>query len=156
MEARKVCASHPENSGEITDVSGAFKYEMKCASRGFHEYRRVWTPRIRQSLTVQPEFGNVHDPYAMALLTKLAETILEMDIVGHLPREISRFCRYFVNYGGKLEVRVTDINYSRSPIPSGGLEIPILLIVIKANASPLVMGKMINEMKEYYTRKHCT
>ena len=93
----------------------------------------------------------MYDPYALALLTKLAETILEMDIVGHLPREISRFCRYFVNYGRKLEVRVTDINYSRSPIPSGGLEIPILLIVIKANASPLFMGKMINYMKEYYT-----
>ena len=87
----------------------------------------------------------------LALLTKLAETILEMDIVGHLPREISRFCRYFVNYGGKLEAGVTDINYRRSPIPSGRLEIPILLVVIKANASSLVMGKMIDYMKEYYT-----
>ena len=88
----------------------------------------------------------MYDPYALALLTKLAETILEMDIVGHLPREISRFCRYFVNYGGK---EVT----SHSPIPSGGIELPILLIVIKANASPLalVMGKMINYMKEYFT-----
>ena len=87
----------------------------------------------------------------MAFLTKLAKTILEMDIVGHLPSEISRFCRYFVNYGGKLEARVTNINYIRSYIPSGGLEIPILLVVIKANASPLVMGKRINYMKEYYT-----
>ena len=88
----------------------------------------------------------MYDPYALALLTKLAETILEMDIVGHLPREISRLCRYFVNYGGKLEVRVTDINYSRSPIPSGGLEIPILRIVIKANASPLVIHLFISKM----------
>ena len=119
---------------------------MKCAPRGFHEYRRVWTQRIRQSLTVQPEFGNVYDPYAMALLTKLADTILEMDIFGHLPHEISLFCRYFVNYGEKLEARVTDINYRRSPIPSGGLEIPILLIVIKANASPLVIHLFISKM----------
>ena len=75
----------------------------------------------------------------MALLTKLAETILEIDIVGQLPCEISQFCSYFVNYGGKLEARVTDINYRRSPIPSGRLEIPILLVVIKANALPLVI-----------------
>ena len=93
----------------------------------------------------------MYDPYALALLTKLAKTVLEMDLVGHLPREISRFCCYFVNHGGKLEVRVIDVNYSRSPISSGELKIPILLIVIKANASPLVMGKMINYMKEYYT-----
>ena len=129
MEARKVCASHPENSGEITDVSGAFKYEMKCASQqGFHEYRRVWTSGIRQSLTVQPEFRNVYDPHAMALLRKLAGAILDMDIACHLPREISRFCRYFVNYGGKLEARVTNINCRRSPIPSGELEIFYLLL----------------------------
>ena len=53
-------------------------------------------------------------------------------------------------------MRVRNINYSRSPDPSGGLEIPILLIVIKANASPLVMGKMINYMKEYYTEPENT
>ena len=122
-------------SGEITDVSGVFQYEMKCSSRGFHEYHRLWTPRIRQSLTVQPEFWNVYDPYALALLTKLAETILEMDIVGHLPREISRFCRYFINYRGKMEAGVTDINYRRSPIPSGRLEIPLFGLVIKARSS---------------------
>ena len=28
---------------------------------------------------------------------------------------------------------------------------PVLLVVIKSNVSPLVMGKMINYMKKYYT-----
>ena len=50
------------------------------------------------------------------------------EIVGHVLREISRFCHFYINYGGTIEARVRETKYRPSPIPSGGLEIPVLLI----------------------------
>ena len=34
------------------------------------------------------------------------------DVVGHIPREISRFCHFFLHYGGALEGRVRDNRYT--------------------------------------------
>ena len=60
----------------------------------------------------------------------------------------NRFCHFFLNCGGVLEGRVRDNNYRRSPIPKGGLEIPIVLIVNKDKAP----SSVFNRMKEYLTR----
>ena len=49
------------------------------------------------------------------------------EVVGHLPREISRFCRFSCDYGGELSASVGDLKYCVSPIPQSGLEIPIAL-----------------------------
>ncbi len=51
-------------------------------------------------------------------------------IVGHLPKEISSVCHYFIKRGGVIQVEVTDSNYRRSQIREGGLEIPALLIFL--------------------------
>ena len=102
-----------------------------CASRGFHEYRRVWAPRMGHRLSVFFEKSNVFDPYAMALARKTKATVTEIQVVGHLPREISRFFKFFCDYGGELSAVVRDPKYRRSPIPQGGLEIPITLKVFK-------------------------
>ena len=45
------------------------------------------------------------------------------EVVGHIPREISRFVWYFLTYGGKVDTKVHSERHRRSPIPSGGLEI---------------------------------
>ena len=45
------------------------------------------------------------------------------DIVGHVPREISRFIWFFFTHGGKMEVNVLSVRPLPSQIPSGGLEI---------------------------------
>ena len=86
----------------------------------------------------------------MAIKAKPRLRIRILETVGHLPREISRFCFYFVNYGGQLEGRVRNPRYRQSPIPSGGLEIPIRLIVRKQNADYRVFQKMKNVVEEYY------
>ena len=112
--------------------------EMNCASRGFPVYRDVWQPRRGEILEVEHDYGNVHDPFAISIKASSRARRVAMfamfDIVGHLPREISRFCHYFLSYGGSLEARVRDIKPRRSPIPRGGLEIPIILIVKKKRA----------------------
>ena len=49
--------------------------------------------------------------------------------MGHIPREISLLCNHFLNCGGALESRIRDNKYGGWPVPKGGLEIPIFLIV---------------------------
>ena len=47
--------------------------------------------------------------------------------VGHIPREISRHVYYFIKTeGGFVNGSVISTKYRPSPIPSGGLEIPLL------------------------------
>ena len=41
--------------------------------------------------------------------------------------------------------------YRRSPIPKGGLEIPITMLVKRRKASPAVSNKMKELVFEYYT-----
>ena len=64
--------------------------------------------------------------------------------VGHLPREISRFCKFYLEYGGILEAHVSSKKYRRSPLLQGGLEIPITLGVSIGTAP----GKIFHKMKE--------
>ena len=97
------------------------QFEINCASRGFYIYRDMWRPVCGEILEVEQDYGNVHDPFALSLNTASRGRRLRLfDIVGHLPREISRFCHYFLSYGGSLEGRVRDPRHRRSPIPKGG------------------------------------
>ena len=47
------------------------RFEIKCASRGFHIYRDIWKPKP-QLLEVFHEQGNIYDPFAMAFAVKSA------------------------------------------------------------------------------------
>ena len=62
----------------------------------------------------------------------------------------NRFCHFFLNYGGALEGCVRDNKYRRSPIPKGGLEIPIVLIVNKDKAPSSVFNRMKEYLQDYY------
>ena len=74
--------------------SGKTKFQLSCASRGFHKYREIWNPILGQNLSVQQELGNVHGPFALSLSVKIPGELTKRDIIGHIPREISRFCHY--------------------------------------------------------------
>ena len=130
--------------------NGKQQFQIACASRGFHVYRELWKPKLGQKLNVDQEIGNLHDPFAISLGAKIAGKLTDFEIVGHIPREISRFCHYFINYGGKLEARVTGVKYRPSPIPSGGLEIPILLIVKKGDSTEEIFQEMEDFLRTYY------
>ena len=105
------------------------KFQIDCASRGYHIYRSIWSPKLGPDLLVKQEVGNVHDPFAIG--ADIPRKLTSFDIMRHIPREINRLCHYFVNYGGAIEAKVRETKYRPSPIPSGGLEIPILLIIKK-------------------------
>ena len=60
--------------------------------------------------------------------------------VGHVPMELSRFIWFFIDLGGNVTGRVIDIKPRRSPIPSAGLEIKLMLTFSGTNQE--IMNKM--------------
>ena len=102
----------------MADVSIKFL----CGLRGYYEYCSVWRPVQDEILCVQQERNNPYDPYAVAALK-------QQRVVGHLPREISRFTWFIISHGTVVSVKVVDIHQRRSPLVQGGLEIPVEVYV---------------------------
>ena len=148
-ENEDVAENNP-STPPTSSLQGLRQFEIDSASRGFHVYREIWNPRIGEKLEIAQDYGNVEDPFAIAIKAKPRWRIRFWETVGHIPREISRFCYYFLNYGGCLEGRVRSPRYRQSPIHSGGLEIQIRLIVKRHDADPRVFQKMKNLIEEYY------
>ena len=132
------------------DSEKLMTFEVNCASREFHVFWTSWKPTDGEYLRIEREYGNVHDPFSISIRASSRGNVTSSNIVGHLPREISHFCHIYLNYGGALEGLVRDRKYQRSPIPKGGLEITIVLIIKKENAPTSVFNCMIGFVKEYY------
>jgi hypothetical protein len=64
-------------------------FRIQTTVRGHHVYKEVWSPRVGEELAVHCESGNNHDPFAVAVWK-------DDTIVGHVPREISRVCWFFL------------------------------------------------------------
>ena len=116
-------------------------FKVDCASRGYHVYRRLWKPKLNEKLEVGIDKDNVYDPYACGIYKYSKEVISGKILIGHIPRELPRFCKFFLDYGGKLEATVRCAKYRRSP-PQGGLEIPVTLLIFKDDSSDDVYSKM--------------
>ena len=66
-------------------------------------------------------------------------------MVIHLPREISRLAKFYLEYVGALTTTVRKTKFRRPPILQRGLEMPISLAAKKSKAKVDVY----NKMKEY-------
>ena len=64
-------------------------YKKESVVRGHHIYKTVWTPVIGEELPVEREEDNQHDQHAVAV-------VKNGDIVGHMPRSISRVSCFFL------------------------------------------------------------
>ena len=102
------------------------QFSFLCGLRGYHEYRLLWTPVIDEILAARPEIGNSFDRYAIAAYKQCGAT---EQIVGHLPREISRFMYFIIFHGAQIVCKVINTHHRRSPLVQGGLEIPIEVTV---------------------------
>ena len=78
----------------------------------------------------------------MGLYSEIKGKIESLTLIGHLPREISRFSKYFLEYNSKLDAMVCSTKFHRSPLPQGGLEIPIKLQVGKGKVSLEIFRKI--------------
>ena len=67
---------------------------------GYHEYSGIWEPFIGEELQCDRETANPHDPYAVSVLKW-------RQIVGHVPRTISRACSVFLRNHGTIKCTVT-------------------------------------------------
>ena len=98
---------------------------FSAAVRGFHVYRDVWKPLENEELECLFERHNLFDMFAIKTCR-----LEGGQIVGHLPREISRPTKFLLDRGAKVTAQLTGKHYKRSPLFEGGLEIPCLVTVI--------------------------
>ena len=108
----------------------SFSFQTKVASRGFHiDKNRTWeSVNIGQEISVQLE-TNVGskkiDPYCCAIKTMVSG---KLETVGHIPREVSRHTYFYIKgEGGHIDGSILSTRYCTSPIPSGGLEISLMM-----------------------------
>ena len=110
----------------------AYTVQTKIASRGYHVYKNVnWgNAKEGDKVTIEIETDKESkkiDPYCCSIKAMIGNP-KQIATVGHIPREISRHVYYFLKEeGGKVDGFVFNTKYRPSPIPSGGLEIPLML-----------------------------
>ena len=85
--------------------------------RGFRYYRRFRRPKENEKLACFYESGNVFDQFAIKTVDERGE------IVGHLPKQISRVTKYFLDRGTSMHCKLTSRHYRRSLLVQGRLEI---------------------------------
>ena len=94
---------------------------LQTTVRGYHIYQAVWIPTIGEDFVSLHESGNAADSHAMGIFCNTTPGLL----VGHLPKEISRYCHYFTIHDGKIRGEVTGPRQHCTE--KGGMEIPCLL-----------------------------
>ena len=85
--------------------------------RGHHVYKSVWTPIVGERLPVLREPDNPHDNRAVAVY-------LDGNIVGHVPRELSKIFWFYLKHGGKITCEITGWRKRGK-----GLEVPCIYIM---------------------------
>ena len=110
----------------------AYSFAVTVASRGFHVYKNTSWTNVKMGEKVTVKMGTKKsslevDSYACAIKIK-TRSFNSLITVEHIPREISRHVHFFIKTeGGKVIGHVKSLTYRPSPIPSGGLEIPLQL-----------------------------
>lgn len=104
----------------LTEEMEVEEFEMESCVRGYHVYQHVWDAVVGEILECERETSNPNDRYAV--VTKKAE-----NVVGHLPRRISRTCSLFILRGGKITCRVVGRRQYSADLSQGGMEIPCIL-----------------------------
>ena len=127
-----------KQTGDITHPNVCKKFDLIIfyfkaiiASRGYHVYKETsWSnAKINEEVKVELETNTTlsTDPYACAIKTKNSY-FNDWKTVGHIPREISRCVYFFIKEeNGNVSGTLKSLKYKPSPIPSGGLEVPLLL-----------------------------
>ena len=108
-------------------ASGYFDFVTDM--RGFHVYRDIWKPKLYQLVTCKRERNNVHHCFAIAGMTKVQGT-LAPSIIGHIPRELSRYIWFAIKRGATIQAKVISTKEKASTLKQGGLEVPICVEIV--------------------------
>ena len=92
------------------------EWEMESCICGYHIYQSVWIPVLGEDLIRLREPFNSVDRYAVCVKK-------DDDIIGHLPKKMSRICLLFLHRGGSINCIVTGRRRYSSDLGQGELEI---------------------------------
>ena len=132
-----MCVNKPKGKIHIVMInvgmafSTEYSFKAKIASGEYHVFIETTCSNVKEGYTVRVnletnKLSKKVDPYTCAIREKNQFFNL-WETVGHIPREISRHVYYFIKTEGDFaNGSVISIKYRPSPIPSGGLEMPLL------------------------------
>ena len=86
-------------------------FEFESAVRGYHYYRKYWSPIKHKTLNCYHEPGNPFDIFAIKACSHGS-----LQPVDHLPREISRLAKFILGRGAEVEAKLTSNQHRCSPI----------------------------------------
>ena len=117
----------------------ATTFRIKSTVRGHHVYKAVWSPYIGEELPVQHEVNSIHDDFAVAVLKNGKNS----NTVGHVPREISRVCWYFLHKSGSEMTCIVSGDRRRSEVDGKGLVVPCVYIFRGKQKTPWQTDKPV-------------
>ena len=125
-------------------------FSADVSSRRYHVYREtsLRNLHLHQHVVVLKEVNNISidiDPYCCRIAIKRVDRIGSV-AVAHVPRELCRSIFYFIQEGGSVTGTVASTTPRISPIPEGGLGVPILMHFTHEN-------KAISSKMEILVRK---
>ena len=97
-----------------TTVCTPYYFEFQSYITGHHICKNIWTPILEEKLATVKEKNNPHDKFAVAV-------VKDDQIVGHMPKDISKLCASVLLSGGKINCTVTG---KRENKRKNGLEVP--------------------------------
>ena len=95
-------------------------FEFTAAIRGYHYYKKIWKPESHQNLNCFHGKNNAFDRFAIMV----CEIGKDETAVGHLPMEIPRVIKFFIDREGSIIAELTSDHHRRSLLIQGGIEIP--------------------------------
>ena len=141
----------------------ANNFEFYTGLRGYHVYSNTvgWKPYVQHKIMLKREHKNPHNKFAVAGKVTMNGKI-GLIVVGHVPRELSRYVWYSIQEGAKYDGKVHKKTPMVSPLLQGGLEIPIKVTVtwnepeklsilvakVQAVEYPLI-GEYVDDLKNF-------
>ena len=124
------------------------KIEFSSAVAGYHHYRNTWFPQKSEVLDCYDEFENTFDMFAIKTCKSNGQ------IVGHLPREISRVTKFLLDRGAVVQATLSTTHYRRSPLVQRGLEIGCKVSVKMPGTTKnhLLMDRYFELVRSIYTK----
>ena len=120
---------HPLNVKK-EKIMSTYNFQATIVLRGYHVYKQTTWSNAKVNEKVKIEIKTTQssiaiDPYACAVKAK-EKYFDEWKIVDYVPRKISQFLYFFIKKEKeKITCNIKSLNCKPSPIPSGGLGIPL-------------------------------
>ena len=114
-----------------------FEMYVEATVRGYHAYLDNASVRISEILACEMELDNSHYKYAVAIKNQ------DGNLVGHVPKELSRLFHKFLNDFGELEAECIG---NRLNVGKGkGVEIPVDYRLVVNNS---YLGKLKRKLSK--------